>query len=295
MMEEGTQWQGRTSGTPWMHRTLIAMFKVLPLWLMYFFMSFTIPFYMVINHRQWMAIYHYFRKRQNCGQLRAFFSTCANHYVFGAVVMDKFASYAGRRFKVEVLNGDIFKDMSKSEKGFIMLSAHVGNDEIAGYTLKAPKRMNVIVFGGEAATISQSRSKMLDTNNILLIPAGEDMDYLYTLGQAVHDGEILNFHADRIFGSKKTVPAKLLGGSVNLPCGPFAMARMADIPAISVFVIKKSMHKYKIFIDKVMNGPKDAGRDEYVAAMAQSYCDNLGKVLREHSLQWFNFYEFWTD
>jgi predicted LPLAT superfamily acyltransferase len=289
------QWQGKTDGTPWMHRTLISMFKFIPLPVMYFFMSFTIPYYLIAHRKERRAIYHYFRRRQGYSRLKASWHTIANHYVFGAVVMDKFASYAGRKFKITVENMDIFRKYAFSDKGFVMLTAHVGNGEICGYSLKAPKRMNVLAYGGEAETISQSRSRILTSNNIRLIPTDDDMEYLFVIRNALDDGEILSLHADRVYGSSKTVSARLLGSSADLPVGPFAVSLMGEVPALTVFAVKKSLNSYKIFIENVDGGAADAPMNERAAAMAQSYCNNLGKVLRQHPNQWFNYYEFWND
>lgn len=289
------QWQGKTDGTPWMHRALISMFKFVPLPIMYFFMSFAIPYYLIAHGKARKAIYHYFRKHLGYSPLSASLRTIANHYVFGAIVMDKFASYAGVKFKVEVENMDIFNNLASSDKGFLMLTAHVGNNEICGYSLAAPKRMNVLAYGGEEETISQNRSRMLTSNNIRLVPTDADMEYLFVIRNALEDGEILSLHADRVFGSNKTVTANLLGSPAELPFGPFAISAMSDVTAITMFAVKKSMRRYKIFIDRVKSGSEEASIVDRVAVMAQSYCDNLGEALRKQPNQWFNYYEFWND
>jgi hypothetical protein len=86
--EKEVKWQGKTDGTPFMHRALIALCRVLPLEIMYFFMATAIPFYLVFNHKGYISIYHYFRRRMGRGPLWSFFSVCYNHLVFGAVVID---------------------------------------------------------------------------------------------------------------------------------------------------------------------------------------------------------------
>ena len=96
MSENGErQWQGTTDGTSWMHKALIGMMKVIPLWVFYLLMSFAVPFYMISNHKGYISNYHYFRRRQGYGPLRSFFHVCACHWMFGTVIMDRFASYSG--------------------------------------------------------------------------------------------------------------------------------------------------------------------------------------------------------
>ena len=99
MAEEGRKWQGGTDGTSWMHRALIGMMKVVPLWLMYFFMHLAIPVYMVVNHKAYLANYHYFRKRHGYGPLKAFFHVWLNHVTFGGVIIDRFGAYSVSKFR----------------------------------------------------------------------------------------------------------------------------------------------------------------------------------------------------
>ena len=75
MEEKEVKWQGKTDGTPFMHRALIALCRVLPLEIMYFFMATAIPFYLVFNHKGYISIYHYFRRRMGRGPLWSFFSS----------------------------------------------------------------------------------------------------------------------------------------------------------------------------------------------------------------------------
>ena len=57
-----TGWQGSTDGTPWMQRTLIRLFRVLPLGVLYGCMALVIPFYMLFA-KGFRASYRFFRKR----------------------------------------------------------------------------------------------------------------------------------------------------------------------------------------------------------------------------------------
>ncbi len=295
-MSEERQWSGQTHGTPWMHRALIAMFKVCPLELMYLIMALVIPFYMIFYRPGYLSIYHYLRRRQGWGPVRSFFGCYANHFLFGTALMDRFAAYSGRHFRTDMHDFHLFSGLSAQPEGFLMYTSHVGNPEMTGYMLKSEvKRMNVITFPGEKSSIRAWRENMLGPNNIRLISATEDMSWLFTLNAALADGEIVNIHADRSFGSPKTLEVNLLGAQAHLPLGPFSLAAMRNLPVLASFSLKAGIRRYNIFIYR-LDTPEMAamGREERQQALADAYARLLDDVLHRHPLQWYNFYEFWN-
>lgn len=294
-MSEDRQWTGRTDGTGWMHKALTGLFKVLPMPLMYLFMALVVPFYLIFNHKGYLAIYHYLHRRMGWGPLKAFWGCCVNHFLFGACLMDRFAAYAGRKFKMEVPDLHLFNALSEGEEGFLMLASHIGNPELCGYMLRSErKRMNAISFGGEKSTVQVSRTRMLGGNNIRLIEAGEDMGWLFTLGTALSDGEIVSIHADRVFGSPKTLEVELLDAPARIPAGPFTIAASRDLPVLAAFSLKTGLKRYHIRLFR-LDSPQmqTLSRQEKMQYLANSYSACVEKVLQRWPLQWFNFYEFW--
>ena len=59
------EWKGNTAGSTWMHRTLIASFRIMNLRFVYLGMAvFVVPMYMLFAHQGYITMYHYFRQRQ---------------------------------------------------------------------------------------------------------------------------------------------------------------------------------------------------------------------------------------
>ncbi len=278
-----------------MHRALIGMMKVVPLWLMYFFMHLAVPVYMVVNHKAYIADYHYFRKRHGYGPAKAFFHVWLNHVSFGKVIIDRFGAYAGKKFRVEVPEMPVYEELCGRPEGFLQVSSHIGSDEMAGYVLKAGKPINALVFGEEARTVTENRNKMLGPNNIRLIPISDDMSHLVALNNALADGEIVNIHGDRVFGSNKVAEVRILDAAAELPLGPFILAAMRKVPAIAVFVMRIGYKKYKALLYRLDNGLDGLDRDARAVKMAQEYASRVDSVIRMYPDQWFNFYEFWND
>lgn len=292
---EHREWRGNTGGTGWMHRLLIRLLKHMNLRFVYLGMAvFVVPFYMLLAHQGYIAMFHYFRRRHGFGVWRSFRYVYLNHYRFGQVILDRFAAYAGRHFEFLLDGNDAFLELCHGQTGIVVLSSHVGNYELAGYTFRSSaKRYNALVYSGEAKVVMEQRSKMLSINNIRLIPVSADMSHVFLTSEALANGEIVSIPADRIYGSTRYVTCDFLGGQARFPLGPFAMALQRGVPTMTIFVMKESAYRYKCYIRRLEAGA-GSSRQERAASLAQNFAREMETVLRQYPEQWFNYYEFWS-
>ena len=289
-----SEWSGRTDGTPFMQKALIVLFKVVPLEVAYGVMALVVPFYMLFNHKGYTAMYHFFRRRLGKGPLNSFVHVYLNHYAFGQVVLDRFATYANRRFQIEVDGNENFRSLNEAEGSFMMLSSHVGNYEQAGYALTSDrKQFYALVYGGESATVMKERSKQFEGSNIHMIPVKGDMSHLFILNKALDDGDIVSMPADRCYGSGKSVKCRFFGAEARFPLGPFVTAVQKEVPVLAVAVMKVGRRKYTAYV-RPLNTDRTLPRKEQTAALAQSFASTLEEIVRRHPHQWYNYYEFWN-
>ncbi len=287
------KWAGTTFGNRWMHKWLIRLTRWLDVRILYAFTSlFIIPVCLVVNKSPGI-IYRYFRKRHGYGVLKAAWSTYVNHCLFSQVVIDKFAMYAGKKFHVETEGYDNFLHLAKQKDGFIQLSSHIGNYEIAGYTLvAADKPFNALVFFGEKESVMEGRKQMFSDTNIKMIPVRDDMSHLFEINQVLENGETLSMPADRIFGSQKSISVPFLGESAEFPLGPFSVTTMRGLEALAVNVMKTSLKSYKIYVTP-LHYSKEAPRKQQIEELVQAYVRELERMVLLYPNQWYNFYEFW--
>src|SRR5574344_1864736 len=123
-----------------MQRSLINIYRLMDLRFLYIPMAIVIPFYMLFGHKGYLASYHFFRKRRHDTPLKAFFHVYCNHFMFGQVILDRFAAYAGKRFQLDIENYETYLQYNNGESGFMVLTAHIGNYELAGYSLISEKK-----------------------------------------------------------------------------------------------------------------------------------------------------------
>ena len=274
-----------------MQRTLIRLFRVLPLGVLYGCMALVIPFYMLFGNG-FKASYRFFRKRMGYGAVKSFFHVYKNEFEFGKVVLDRFAAFGGKRFNMSIPRMDLFYSLCEGEDGFIQLSSHVGNYEMMGYSRISPKRINALVYSGETATVMQNRGILFGETNVRMVPVSEDLSHIFSLNNALADGEIVSLPGDRVFGSQKTVECRFFGDSASFPAGPFTLAVQRDVPVLSVFVMKEGRRDYKVLLE-LLPKPEGTSKQERIQAMADAYAAALEAVVRQYPDQWYNFYDFW--
>lgn len=289
-------WAGTTYGNTWMHERLIAMLRIVDVRIIYAFTAlFVVPVCLILNPSRRIA-YRYFRHRHGYSPLRSAWHTYLNHCLFSQVVIDRFAMYAGRRFSLNVEGYDHFQRLAdRSGEGFVQLSSHIGNYEMAGYTLIAKqKRFNALVFGGEKATVMANRDKMFGHTNIHMIAVRPDMGHLFEINAALANGETVSMPADRVMGSPKTVSTTLLGADADLPVGPFSVIAMRRLEAIAVNVMKTSVKGYTVYVQP-LSYDFSAPRREQIAQLAAAYTAELERIVRKYPDQWYNYFDFWKS
>ncbi len=294
-MESEKNWAGTTYGSSRMHRWLVWVLRWMDVRLLYVFCAMFIVPVCLLMGRSRGIIYRYLRRHQGLGRMKAVWLTYVNHCQFSQVVIDRFAMYAGKRFNIEIEGYDYFAALAQRKEGFVQLSAHIGNYEIAGYTLVAEdKPFNAVVFQGEKNSVMEGRSRLFAGTHIKMIPMSADMSHLFTIDYALQEGETVSIPADRVFGSQKTLAVSFLGGEAQLPQGPFRVAAMRGLDVLAVNVMKVRLRTYKIYVSR-LDYDKHLPRTEQVQQIAQAYVAELERMLRRYPAQWYNYYEFWKN
>lgn len=288
------QWAGTTYGSGGLHKSLIWTLRFIDVRLLYLFASvFVVPVCLILNDSRRTA-YRYFRDRHGYGRIRAAWATYINHCKFAQIVIDKFAMYAGKKFEVEVIGMDRFNELASKDEGFLHLSSHIGNYEIAGYTLVSERKtINAVVYAHEKASVMENRNNMFTKTNIRMITLRQDMSHLFEIDQALCNGDIVSFPTDRFMGQAKCVECTFLGKTAKFPQGPFSVATMRGLDVLAVNVMKTGLVKYRIYVTPLQYD-KEAPRREQLRQLSQAYVAELEKRVLEYPEQWYNFFDFWN-
>ena len=293
-MAEERQWKGRTDGLPWMIRCLVAVMRVVDRRVIYCFMALIVPFYMLFNHKGYISIYRFFRRRLGFGPLKSFCKVYANHFRFGQVIIDRYAAYAGRKFSYTIDGNELFLKLMESDGGFVQLSSHAGSFEMVGYGLTSDlKRINGLLFAGESQVMKDFRRSILASHNIGLIEVDGTMSHIFAMNAALDRGEIVSMTGDRLLGSPKALKCMFMGAEAKFPMGPFALAVQKEVPMLAMFAMRENARSYKVFVRRIESDAELPLRAR-MTAMAQRFAAELEEIVRLYPTQWFNYYDFWA-
>ena len=291
-------WRGKTDGGKLGQKCLFFMLGIINVIILYPVLLLIVPFYMLFRRTGYLAIFRYFKEIWKMSHWRAFWNTFANHFIFAQIVVDKFAAIAGKvkNFTIEIEDQDIIKELHEQNKGFIIASSHIGNFELGGYVFQQNKtKLYALVFEGESKEYSKKREAALKEANLNLISIKEDMSHLFLLKDVLEQGNIVITQCDRIYGNSKNFKINFLGRDAWFPSGTFRLAVQLNVPVIALFIMKKSLTKYKAFIIPVETEIKETNKVKQSEKYAEIFVQSCEKILKKYPRQWFNFYNFWKE
>lgn len=286
--------EGRTYGNARMYKILICWLKHVDIRVFYAFMAVcVIPVTLVLSPGARLT-FRYFRHMRGYGWWKSLRSTYQNHCLFGQTVIDKFAMYAGHKFKMTYNGLEHYNKLLESPEAFIQLGAHIGCCEILGYSLHVNKPCNVLVYGGEKQSIMGYRKASFGNSNIKMIPVGIDTSYSEDIVNALDRGETVSAFADRFMNINKVVVSTIHGHQVNLAKGPFSLATTRGINVIMASAMKEKDGSYTAYftpIDYDKTLPKSQQRQQ----IADGYTAEIERLLDMYPLQWFNYSNLWRE
>ncbi len=195
----------------------------------------------------------------------------------------------------EVGAGASMDDLANLEGGALLLTAHMGNYDVAAPLLAEKLRRRVhIVRAPErnAATQEYMRDKRADSDDVFVIHYNEPGSMLgVELARLLQDGEIVAIQGDRILFDVSPEEVEFRPNvRWRLPRGPFHVAQVARVPIVPVFIIRLGWRRYRIESGApfVWQGdPRD--RAGYQTAAMTWWRDCLRDVIERHWHQWFVF------
>lgn len=295
MTQQSRQWKGKTGGGKLGQKSLFFLLRFINVSFFYPVLFGVIPFYMLFGRKSYRAIMRYFKQCYHLSTWKAFYQTFRNHLIFGQVVLDKFSMLAGNKdhYTVNISGKSYFDELINRKTGFIVVSSHIGNFEMGGLVFQQNKKqLHALVYGGEAREMHQNRIRAMKSVGINVVSVNEDMSHLFTLKQALEDGEILTILCDRVHGSNKKVRCKFLGQEAYFPLGPFRLAVQMKVPMVALFMMKDRRKRYHAHILPVEIASTEVNLTKRAELLAHTFVENCEQIVRKYPQQWFNFYDF---
>jgi len=283
-------WKGRSKGRLSGYQFFAFLIKKIGVRSAYYFLKVVALYYFLFSPKAFRTIHYYFRERLQFSKLKSLSSIYQNYVWFGQTLLDKFIIIAGIQNKITFdFDGEHhLHQMAKDGNGGFMISAHLGNWEIAGFLLKrVESRFNILMYENEREEIKEYLNKNYQQDQVNFIFIKQDLSHIFEINNAVKNGEIICVHGDRFIPGSKTFKADFLGKEARFPAGPFEMAYKLKVPCCFVFAVKENDDHYHFFSNTPSIETQSAEHT------FNRYVDTLENMVRRYPKQWFNYYDFW--
>jgi predicted LPLAT superfamily acyltransferase len=285
-------WHGRSRGTPLGHRIFIFLIRRVGLWAAYTLLV-PVSFYFVLAAREpgraWLRYYARVHPTDRSPRWRVLFRA---YHTFGTLIIDKAAVMAGLqdRFRTEHQAADTLQRILDEGRGGLLISAHIGNWQMASYMLKRYRgQVSVVMLDAEEQAIKRAHDEATQDKRFEVIALKDDMSHLFRIRGALAEGRLVCIHGDRSLAGGRTARMPFLGAEASFPLGPFAIAAAFDVPVCFAFVVRTAPREYTF----TATDPLPHDRDPKVQLARFSAA--LEEVVKRHPFQWANFYDFWSD
>ncbi len=288
------KWDGKSKGTVLGYKIFVFLIKKLGIKFSYVILYFVASYYFIFLKKSNQAIFYYFNKRLGFSYLKSKVMVFKSYYTFGQTIIDKVAISFGLRdrFTYEFDGKDILKRLLADKKGGVLISAHMGNFEIAEYFLSEIDvnfQINLVTTDLEHSAIKNYLEKVTKKSNIKFILISEDLTHIFEINAALARNELVCFTGDRYFEGVKSLSENLLDQEAIFPAGPFLIASRLKVPVVFVYVMKEPNLHYHLYTREA----ESKHRDE--KGLLKEYTKSVEMMIKKYPLQWFNYFDFWDE
>jgi lauroyl/myristoyl acyltransferase len=202
-----------------------------------------------------------------------------------------------RVFTVELEDSESWRALAAAERGFVFVTAHLGNWEV-GSMLPASRDRRRIHVVREAETDPRAQRFIEElirrrAGDLYTTHFAEDPQLGVDLLEALRRGEIVALQGDRPRAGGRTAEVSLFGRPFHLPIGPAALARAAGVPLVPVFVFRQGRLSYRCRIRPPIHVAQSPDRRQDLGDALERFAADLEAAIRQAPHQWFCFRSLW--
>ncbi len=287
-----SQWDGKSKGTLLGYKIFVFSIKKLGIKTSYLVLVFVAFYYFLFLRESNRATFYYFNKKLKFPYLKSKKMVYMSYFTFGQTIIDKVAISAGLRnkFTYEFDGVALLNQLLKEKKGGVLISAHIGNFEIAEHffgEIDYDCQINLVTTDREHSVIKDYLETVTQKSSIKFIFIKDDMSHIFEINNALSRNELICFTGDRYFEGTKCLTAPIFGEDANFPAGPFLIASRLKVPVVFVYVMKEANLHYHLYAREAHTKHRDE------KALLSAYIESVESMLKIYPLQWFNYFNFW--
>lgn len=255
-------------------------------------------YYLLVDRPLVQESLPYIRRRFPAhGRYRQLFDLYLLFVSQGKCLLDRFAVAAGYDgIKIEIRGYEQLREkIAASSRGMILLTAHIGNWQVAMSALQRFDRHVYVMMRPEDNVALQSTLQLGDdSERVKVILTSGALGGVIEALAAIDAGSLVTIMGDRPYDFPATT-ASFLGGEVSFPYGAYTLAAAAGCPLVVLLSAKVATGRYVVDVSHIIP-PPSGQRGEKAAAInasVQQYAHILEQYVAEFPLQWFVFRDIW--
>ena len=206
-----------------------------------------------------------------------------------------------RPFHFEADGQDVWRDVTSGDGGLIVVTAHIGHWEI-GSRLPIEHGFRRIHVVREQEMDPKAQEFIRDlvsrtSGDGYEVHFADEKDAAFGafLLAALRDGDVVALQGDRPRVKGQNASVRLFDRPFDLPVGPAALARAAEVPLVPVFVIREGRLRSRAFIRPSIMVERSGDRDADIRIALQRVAVNVEWAIRKAPHQWFCFRNLWPE
>lgn len=223
-------------------------------------------------------------------------------HAFAAAGMDKFIAWRDpSRIAVTVDRPEDLKAALADGRGALLISAHLGNPELARALSQVlpDVTVNALVYTQHAKKFTGVLAAASERYGVRLYQVKEiGPATAIALRSKIDAGEIVVIVGDRtpVAEISPVVTVPFLGMPAPFAIGPYVLAHVLECPVYLFFCLAegRGYTLYHECFSQRIELPR-ASRQARLQTLAADYASRLGEYALRYPLQWFNFFDFWTE
>ena len=289
------RWRGNALGF-WFFKTNLRLFG---LWGAYGLLYLVCSWYLLFDRDAVRSALVYVRRRfpdhgfwrQRVDVYRLFVSQ-------GVTLIDRYYLLNGGEALKLKLNGlDQLSGILKPGRGFILLTAHLGNWQVVMTALsRFDRNVKLLMRPEDNPAVAETLRISANAGKISIISPEGELGGVVEIMEALKQGDIVSIMGDRSY-SFSAVDVRFLGDPARFSCGAFHIAANARCPVVVLLSAKTGTYEYEVGVAGVFEPVYQAGipKREQLTGWVQAFAGVMEEYVARYPYQCFLFYDIWGE
>jgi lauroyl/myristoyl acyltransferase len=205
-----------------------------------------------------------------------------------------------RPFALRIEAIEHWNAVANARLGFVMVTAHLGMYEVSSMlpTPDGPRHVHLVrepEVDPRAQEFIRQCVRAVEGEHYTMHFQSDDPLQGMVFLDALKRGEIVAMQGDRPRAGSRTVRGTLFGLPIDLPSGPAALARTAEVPMLPVFAIREGRRRCRVVFAPPVDVPRTDDRDADLRVAMARVSAEVERAVRAAPHQWFVFRALWPD